>query len=243
MQNIEPAMFEDLFEDRLHQYDEEKNELKVEAGRQEDLLTEIKQANTAFVDARKGDNSTREREQALQRLENGYSKYKEIVGNVKTGRDFYNDLAKMVTRFRDQCKDFAYQRRLEAGQLEGELADAMSALNLSRTNSLQDEKQRENLRNQYKARTAAAATATPKQQQEPPLAAPIPTRVNVQPPPAASAPTPGLWSPGIGISFGAPAPNNQQQQQAAQQPNGNATYPDPKARGGQWDAGKGVRFG
>lgn len=224
MQKIEPAQFENLFEERLERYAEDKNNLSKEREEQEALSTQLKEANTAFANARRGDTSTREREQALQRLENAYVKYKEIVSNLNTGRNFYNDLAKIVNRFRDECKGFAYQRRVEAGQLEGDLSNAMSALNLSQTNALQDQKQRENLRSHYSARAPSSE----------PLTAPIPTRAAVPPP----APAPGMWTPEAGIKFGAAPPPQQQ--------NGNVhnpAYPSTRSRGGQWDVSQGVRFG
>lgn len=118
MQKIEPAQFEDLFDERLTRYDEEKQMVSQESEFQSILTSRIQEANAAFTTARRGDSSTKEREQALQRLENAYFKYKEIVSNLNTGRKFYNDLANIVTRFTDDCRTFAYQRRVEAGQME-----------------------------------------------------------------------------------------------------------------------------
>jgi programmed cell death 6-interacting protein len=226
MQKIEPANFETLFEERLERYDEDRKLITVENEEQDQLSAQLKEVNTAFANARKGDSSTRDREQALQRLENAYLKYKEIVNNLNTGRKFYNDLANIVTRFRDGCKTFAYQRRVEAGQLESDLSNAMSALNLSQVTSLQDQKQRETLRSQYSTKAPSSE----------PLTAPTPTRAAVQPPPP-TAPTPGMWNPEMGIKFGGAL---------AQQPSGdvhNPTYPSAKLRGGQWDMNQGVRFG
>lgn len=196
----------------------------MERQKQEQMSSEIQIANTAFNNARKGDNSSREREQALQRLENGYAKYKEIVSNINTGREFYNKLAKIVTRFREECKDFAYQRRMEASQLEGDLSNAMSALNISQTNNLQDQRQREELRNHYETRA-------PKEEN---IAAPVPTRPAIRQPTA--PPTPALWSPEMGINFGGPAPKPQNVNIH------NPVYPNTRGRGGQWDAGQGLRF-
>lgn len=118
MQKIEPAQFENLFEQRLQRYDSDSKALSEEQEVQRGITTQLAEANAAFVKARQGDNSTKQREQALQRLENGYVKYKEILSNLNTGRKFYNDLASIVNRFRDECQKFAYQRRMEAGQFE-----------------------------------------------------------------------------------------------------------------------------
>jgi programmed cell death 6-interacting protein len=118
MQKIEPAQFEELFEERLQEYEVDRDTLLQEQEDQDELSTKVQEANTSFAKARKGDSSTREREKALQELENGYLKYKEIISNLEVGRKFYNDLANIVTRFKDSCKSFVSQRRMEANHLE-----------------------------------------------------------------------------------------------------------------------------
>ena len=132
MQKIEPVQFENLFEDRLQCYDSDRAMVSEEQVEQKGVASRLRDANTAFVAARVGDTSTKKREQALQRLENGYIKYKEIVSNLNTGRKFYNDLASIVSRFRDDAKTFAYQRRVEAGQLESYGSPALLSSVISR---------------------------------------------------------------------------------------------------------------
>jgi programmed cell death 6-interacting protein len=117
-QQIVPAHFEDFFEARLARYDADLEALQAETAEQEQLLERLDAANQAFNRARRGDTSSRDREQALQRLENAYFKYKEIVSNLEVGRKFYNDLSRIVGRFRDDCKAFASGRRQEAAVLE-----------------------------------------------------------------------------------------------------------------------------
>ncbi|KAL8698157.1 MAG: hypothetical protein Q9201_006729 [Fulgogasparrea decipioides] len=236
MQKIEPAQFENLFEDRLEQYDVDKEMVSQERESQSQLVTRIQEANAAFTKARTGDSSTKERAQALQRLENAYFKYKEIVSNLNTGRKFYNDLAPIVTRFTDGCRDFAYQRRVEAGQMETDLSTALSNLSLN----IQDQKERHTLRSHY----AQQQQPPPPQQQQQkpppsaePLAAPTPTR--------APQPEPGIWNPTHGIKFGGATPGVPSQQ--GQQYPGNVhhpAYPNANVRApGQWDVSHGVRFG
>lgn len=241
MQKIEPAMFENLFEDRLEHYEEDKVIVLREKESQSHLTTRIQEANAAFVTARRGDSSTKEREQALQRLENAYFKYKEIVSNLNTGRKFYNDLATIVTRFTDGCRNFAYQRRVEAGQMETDLSTALSNLNLN----FQDQQERQVLRSHYAPPQQQPAPSPQQQQREvqpaEPMAAPTPTR--------APPPEPGIWNPTQGIKFGGPAPAALPPPPPPQgQPaNGNVhhpAYPNANARGGgQWDVSRGVRFG
>lgn len=118
MQAIQASQFEDLFEEHLRYYDSDRDMLAQEQRDQDQVSEQVRQANQAFTRAHKGDTSTREREMALQDLENGYMKYKEIISNLEVGRKFYNDLAKIVGRFRDDGKAFVHQRRMEASQLE-----------------------------------------------------------------------------------------------------------------------------
>ncbi|KUJ06567.1 BRO1-domain-containing protein [Mollisia scopiformis] len=117
-QTIAAAQFEDFFDKHLAKYDADVATLKTEADEQEKLVQQLEVANASFVGARKGDTSSREREQALQKLENAYLKYKEIIHNLETGRKFYNDLAKIVGRFRDGAKGFVNERREEALRME-----------------------------------------------------------------------------------------------------------------------------
>ncbi|ESZ90874.1 hypothetical protein SBOR_8743 [Sclerotinia borealis F-4128] len=130
---IVPAHFEDFFEQRLsHNYGIDLASLKSETEEQENLLQQLEIANVSFTKARAGDTSTREREQALQKLEMAYYKYKEIVNNVDGGRKFYNDLAKIVGRFRDGCKAFVGERREEGRRAEADLSMPLAPMsNLS----------------------------------------------------------------------------------------------------------------
>ena len=118
MQKIEAAQFEDLFEKQLERYNDDRMMINDEREEQDQLSSQLKEANRSFVIARRGDSSSRDRETALQSLENAYTKYKEIIQNLDTGRKFYNDLSKIVNRFRDDAKNFAYKRRQEAKQIE-----------------------------------------------------------------------------------------------------------------------------
>ena len=219
MQKIEPAQFEYLFERRLERYDPARQMVADEEAGQRELEAQVQEANKDFLLSRKGDSSTREREQALQRLETAYLKYKDIVSNLHTGRKFYNDLANIVNRFRDDCKQFAYQRRIEAGRWEQDLTNPMAGLSLEQTQNLQEQKQRESARGEYSTKAPAGE----------PLTAPTPTRTTGPPPPAVHQPQVGTWNPEIGIKFGGGASVN------------SATAQRP-VKGGQWDAAKGVKF-
>jgi programmed cell death 6-interacting protein len=119
---IVPAHFEEFFEKRLDRlYEPELDTLDKESLEQQRLLKEVELANSEFESQKRrcGDRGSREREQALQKLDSAYFKYKEIVNNLEVGRKFYNDLNKIVGQgFRDVVKGWVAQRRMEARALE-----------------------------------------------------------------------------------------------------------------------------
>ena len=219
MQKIEAAQFESLFEQRFEAYEPDREMLVQEQEDQDQIAARLREANRAFLDARKGDSSTREREKALQELETGYLKYKEIVANLDTARKFYNDLANHVSRFRETCKAQVKQRKIEAGQLEAEITHAaMSSLSLQETSaSLQKQKREE-----------SARAVPPHSQTQQPLTAPLPTRAPIAPP----SPAVTVWSPDMGIRFGGPPT----------QGNANISNAPGRPNNGQWEQRRGGHF-
>ncbi|KAL9077534.1 MAG: hypothetical protein Q9157_003363 [Trypethelium eluteriae] len=190
MQAIEAVQFEDFFETRLQRYDTDHAMNKEEREEQDDISTRLQHANTAFLDARRGDTSTREREQALQSLENAYYKYKEIISNLDVGRKFYNDLAKMVARYRDDCRAFAYHRRADLRARETDLTSQLSGLSLnSNSNDINSSSQQQpHLLQQERQSQGQQPPYAVRPPQGQPLAAPTPTRTT--------------WDPNMGIKFG-----------------------------------------
>lgn len=119
LRKLEPVHFEPLFESRLSsRYSADRSLIPEETEAQQDLIDQLREANNSFNACRKGETVSREREQALQALENAYLKHREIMGNLDVGRKFYNDLARLLQRFRDECSVFVYGRRVQAGQVE-----------------------------------------------------------------------------------------------------------------------------
>jgi programmed cell death 6-interacting protein len=118
---IVPAHFEEFFEKRLDGvYEGEMQLAERETQEQEKALGDVERANRDFEAQKRsgGEKGVREREAALQRLDNAYYKYKEIVNNLEAGRKFYNDLSKLVGQFRDQARVWVGERRREARALE-----------------------------------------------------------------------------------------------------------------------------
>lgn len=119
LRKLEPVHFEPLFEARLSsRYSADRSLIPEESEAQSDLCDRLREANNSFNACRKGEAVNPEREQALQALENAYLKHREIMGNLDVGRKFYNDLAKLLVRFRDDSRQFVYNRRVQAGQFE-----------------------------------------------------------------------------------------------------------------------------
>lgn len=224
MQPISASQFEHLFEERLEDYEVDRQMLGTEQEEQDQLIARIQEANKSFLNARRGENEqvTKDRERALQELENGYMRYKEIVSNLETGRKFYNDLAGHVTRFREGVRAAVNQRRQEASELEAELG--MGGMHLQERRELRSQRKRET--NVQQVQNPQAPTEVPDA-----LPAPIPARAgagSLSTPPviAASAQTPSgptmnagprnaVWSPEMGIRFGGPP--------MGAQPNGQAS--------------------
>ena len=120
---IVASHFDSFFATRLHDLYESDQEQLVgkEKTDQEKLLDDTTRANREFISQKKAagtDRGGREREAALQQLDNAHYKYKEIVRNVEVGRKFYNDLSKIVGSFRDRCRTWVQQRRSEARAME-----------------------------------------------------------------------------------------------------------------------------
>lgn len=224
MQKIDAAQFETFFDKRLERYNVDEGIPKAEEREQHELLSRLAEANTALTTARRGDGSTREREQALQKLENAYFAYKEIIQNLDVGRKFYNDLAPIVSKFRDSCRGFAYERRAEATQLEVDITTALPMANLNLAPTEQPVQQRQEQQQQ------AVAAGDRYESQEAAVAAPKPVK-----PQQGVA---GMWSPELGIKFGgANAPPFAPQANGGQMPRGQGPG------GGHWDPSKGVKFG
>jgi programmed cell death 6-interacting protein len=231
MQPLAASQFESFFDERLHKYDVDEAEVRREELEQNRLLGRVQETNNSFQAAKRGDTSSKERESALQNLENAYMSYKEILRNLDTGRKFWNDLSAITTRFRDECRNFVYARRSEAQSLEADLSDAMAGLRIQQSNQA-------NLRQQKAAQEQQHAAPPARAVGQEPMPAPMPQRPQAQPPPVATVQSPAVqtWQEGMPIVFGGGAPA--QAQQGAPQGSRAGSAVD-----GRWDPARGVNFG
>ncbi|KAK6358897.1 pH-response regulator protein palA/rim20 [Orbilia brochopaga] len=193
---IEAADFETLFAQRLQAYDEHQSIYPAEQAKQNALIDKIKEANSAFLASRKVDDSLKEREQALQTLETAYTKHQEVIGNLDSGRKFYNDLAKLLARLLQEAKSFVYARKYEADQIEVDISSAMTNLRLQSAAAATPQYVQPALQPTHYTRTQPSRLVeTPT-----PLPAPQAQRpLNVP-----SVPQGGVWTPDQGIRFGPP---------------------------------------
>ncbi|KAK5937413.1 pH-response regulator protein palA/rim20 [Knufia obscura] len=232
MQPISASQFEHLFDERLEAYEADRDALTQDQEDQDQLCTRLREANKVFVQARRGETEqvTKDRERALQELENGYVKYKEIVQNLENGRKFYNDLAGHVARFRDGVRAAVAQRRQEASEFEAEIG--VGGMQLQERRELRSQKKKEKEQQEAMDPPAHRAMGIPD-------ALPAPTPIQGRPgnaapptPPviAAAAQTPhtmsmpgmpvangsaprnAVWDPAMGIKFGGPPMASQQTQ-------------------------------
>ncbi|BGP27682.1 pH-response regulator protein palA/rim20 [Rhodotorula toruloides] len=105
------ASFEPFLEAELQKLAEPyARELRASDSRQEDILSNIKALQEAFVQHRQSQASLREREEALQRFDSAHVKYFEMLKNLKEGLKFYADLSKLAGELRDSVKTVRLMR-------------------------------------------------------------------------------------------------------------------------------------
>ncbi|KAL2755390.1 hypothetical protein ACRALDRAFT_2041765 [Sodiomyces alcalophilus JCM 7366] len=266
---IIPAHFEEFFQRRLDKlYEPELEAVEKDAAEQEQLVREVERISGEFESQRRSMASgNRDREQALQKLDNAYYKYKEIVNHLDVGRKFYNDLSKVVGQnFRDPVRAWAAERRMDAKSLEEELSmPTLGSLSISNRTPVHSpslnypsgqQQQQQHPTSYFATNPAPAPTYDPRQQspETSPEAAvqswasPAVGARQPQPQPASTASS--MWTPDVGIRFaGGP------QGVTPAGPAGPAGPPGPSGgvgtntqasrqhASGTWDPSRGIRFG
>ncbi|KAK4167038.1 pH-response regulator protein palA/prr-1 [Cladorrhinum sp. PSN259] len=244
---IVPAHFEEFFDKRLDSlYDSELDVMEKERADQDKIVSDIQKANRDFEAQKRtiGESGNREREKVLQRLDNAYYKYKEIVSNIEVGRKFYNDLSRIVEQFRNQARNWVNDRRKEARLLEDEISmPPLSSLSLNPAPPQSQPVQAYQSPNSYYMQSPPTLQQQPMRQsvvQSPPVEAQIQSWAeNV--PPQQPRPIPpianiqGTWMPDMGIKFSGPSGGGGTQGQGGQ-----AGSSAPRQT---WDPNSGIRFG
>lgn len=258
---IVASHFDGFFATRLRElYDDQDALVQREQTDQEKALDDVARANREFVAQKKAVTGGREREAALQKLDNAHYKYKEVVRNVEVGRKFYNDLSKIAGAFRDQSRAWVQQRRSEAQAIEEELSmPVLSSLTLGHHHQQQQQQ------HQIPSHQQQQQQFSPQQPQSPviqswadgppqqPTPIPVshqqlqqqqPQHQHQQPPPHQPQPQQHqMWNPALGIRFGdSPAPGGTPQAQpgSGTPGGGNPAQGNPHST---WNPSSGIRFG
>ncbi|KAM0496540.1 hypothetical protein ACHAP8_007440 [Fusarium lateritium] len=232
-----PAHFEEFFDKRLDKlYEPEVEAIEKEAQDQDRLLQDVQRINREFEAQKRqmGERGNREREIALQRLDNAYFKYKEIVNNLEVGRKFYNDLNKIVGQgFRDVIRNWVAQRRMEARALEEEInMPTLSNLSISHQQAQAQAHAHAHAQAQSPMHSHQEPVHSYAPPQQPPQPVQSPAQANIQSwgetvqQPKPVQPQQAAWNPGMGIKFG-------------QSSGGSGQPPTP----GTWNPNSGIKFG
>ncbi|KAK3306178.1 BRO1-like domain-containing protein [Chaetomium strumarium] len=252
---IVPAHFEEFFDKRLDRlYESELEIVDKERADQEKAVADLQRVNREFEAQKRsiGERGSHDREKALQRLDNAYYKYKEIVSNVEVGRKFYNDLNRIVEQFRNQARQWVNERRKEARALEDEISmPSLSSLSLnpappSASTSYYAQPPRQQEQQQQQQQVSRQSVHAP----PPPAEAQIqswadhvpPQQPRPMPPPISNNATSsmqGAWRPDMGIRFaGQPSPPA-----GPGSTNSNNAQAGTGRQGRTWEPSAGIRFG
>lgn len=117
MTDVQPLVFEEVSDHELAKYDKFFVALRDSEEKQNAIISDIKNQNELFLQSRRVDPAVKEREFALQSLELAYFKYKEISRNLEEGYKFYNDIASLLIKFKEECRTWTQQRRQEIHML------------------------------------------------------------------------------------------------------------------------------
>ncbi|PWA02065.1 hypothetical protein BB558_001806 [Smittium angustum] len=114
---IELDHFESLFEDRLSVYNEWKQYLSSEQEKQTELLDNLREANLAFISARRSNPFVSKRESALANLQTAIERFNDISKTLREGLVFYSNMMEGVLELRNNCVDFGLARNMQAQDL------------------------------------------------------------------------------------------------------------------------------
>ncbi|BGP58258.1 hypothetical protein JCM8202_000980 [Rhodotorula sphaerocarpa] len=194
-----------------------ERELKQNRARQEDLLDQIKQQNSAFLaTSQRQATDSQEREAAIRVYEAAAGKFDEMLGNLREGLKFYADLSRLLGELRDAVKAHVHARELEARAVLQALESQQGPPQPS------EDPEPEPIRSGEEARQPrpARSPAVPQSEPAPEAAPPTPRRKSARSPvkrrpvqqdepsgatppvPQSPQPAPSGWDPSQGIRFG-----------------------------------------
>ncbi|XP_075147952.1 programmed cell death 6-interacting protein-like protein AliX [Haematobia irritans] len=101
-----------------------QQQIKDSVERQKALVSDIQIAHSEFV-SETGSSST-SRDTLCQELATAYDSFIELLGNLKEGTKFYNDLTELLVVFQNKISDFCFARKTEKEELLKDLTTESS---------------------------------------------------------------------------------------------------------------------
>ncbi|TMW48771.1 hypothetical protein DOY81_006149 [Sarcophaga bullata] len=101
-----------------------QSQVKESIERQQTLVTDIQVAHSEFVG--ETGSSGNSRDTLCQELATAYDSFIELLGNLKEGTKFYNDLTELLVVFQNKISDFCFARKTEKEELLKDLTTESS---------------------------------------------------------------------------------------------------------------------
>lgn len=124
MGNIKELLFEEVYESHISAlFNKDLIYLRAAEPNQTSIQNQLDLLNNRFIQEYQNieNESQRKRQEALQELEVVYSKYIELISNLKEGLKFYNDFVLKSNSVLKECDEFLCQRRMQGRELERSL--------------------------------------------------------------------------------------------------------------------------
>ncbi|MEE6520683.1 hypothetical protein FKM82_018599, partial [Ascaphus truei] len=93
---------------------------------QEELLNSIRASHQDFSKMKQSNSEANLREEVLKNLAVAHDHYVELVGNLKEGTKFYNELTEILLRFQGKCSDIVFARKTERDELLKDLQQSIA---------------------------------------------------------------------------------------------------------------------
>ncbi|NWQ75025.1 PDC6I protein, partial [Columbina picui] len=94
--------------------------------KQEELLKNIQNAHQEFSKMKQSNNESNLREEVLKNLAVANDNFVELVGNLKEGTKFYNELTELLLKFQNKCSDIVFARKTERDELLKDLQQSIA---------------------------------------------------------------------------------------------------------------------
>ncbi|BES95190.1 unnamed protein product [Nesidiocoris tenuis] len=104
-----------------------QQQVKDSIAKQQNLLSQIQETNTQFVNERSGSSAiAAQRETLLKELAQAHDAYMELQEHLKDGTNFYNNLTEVLLSFQNKVADFCFARKTEKEELLKDLTQGLS---------------------------------------------------------------------------------------------------------------------